>query len=120
MGSDASTARELSPDHPLVRRVRREVLPRIVEVWALTDVILFHPPDRPVDLAGQAPGILIVSRSFEGTPVAERVAVARAILAECFPVRPLCLTPAEFARAASVPGPVLAAARIGLRLLDCS
>ena len=104
----------------MVHRVRREVLPRIVEVWAPTEVILFHPPDKPVDSAGQAPGILIVSRSFEGTPVAERVGIARAVLAEYFLVRPLCLTPAEFARAAGVPGPVLAAARTGVRLLERS
>jgi len=107
----------LSVEHPVVVWVRREVLPAIIERWAPQEVIVFDPPDSAASLGRSAPGVLIVAACFESVPVAERVAEVRAALTGVSPVRPLCLTPGEFARAAGVPGPVLAAARGGVRLL---
>ncbi|MDQ7006801.1 MAG: hypothetical protein Q9Q40_06180 [Acidobacteriota bacterium] len=107
----------LSAEHPVVLWIRREVLPLIVERWAPEEVIVFDPPGRTAALDRSAPGVLIIAHGFESVPVAERVAQVRAGLAGVTPVRPLCLTPGEFSRAAGVPGPVLAAARGGIRLL---
>lgn len=107
----------LGPDHPVVTWVRREALSAVVERWRPARVIVFDPPDRPASL-GEAPvGLLVVSARFEGVPMAERVAQVKAGLSDAAPVRPLCLTPQEFALSAQVPGPVLAAARTGIDLL---
>lgn len=112
-----SALHALEDDHPVVAWVRREVLPLLVERIAPTRIVVFDPPDRPARLGEHPPGLLVVASAFKGMPVAERVALVRAVLAPASPIRPLCLTPAEFARAGDVPGPVLAAARTGVRLL---
>ncbi len=107
----------LSEDHPSVTWVRRELLPLLVERWAPAQVVVFDPPDRPASLGDAPPGLLVVAQRFEGLPMPERNAALVASLTDAAPVRPLCLTPAEFARIKDVPGPVLAAARTGVALL---
>jgi hypothetical protein len=107
----------ISPEHPTVVWVRREVVPRLREELAPEALIVFDPPDRPVDAARHAPGLLVVASRFRGTPVADRVVLVRELLAAVSPVRPLCLTPEEFEVSARVPGPVIAAARSGARVL---
>ncbi len=109
--------RALDESHPVVVWVRREVLPLLAERLSPVQVVVFDPPDWPAALGDHPPGLLVVSAAFQGVPVTERVAHLRALLAAAVPVRPLCLTPAEFAAARGVPGPVLAAARTGVRLL---
>ncbi len=107
----------LTDQHPVVQWLRQEVVPLLVERLAPAHVIAFDPPDRPADLAGHAPGMLIVARAFRGVAVPERNAAVQALLASASPVRPLCLTPEEFAQIGRVPGSVLAAARAGVSLL---
>jgi len=107
----------LSAGHPTVEWVRREVLPLIRETFAPERVDVFDPPDRPAGADDHAPGLLIVSQRFSGISIPERMGLVRGLLASTSPVRPLCLTPEEFAVSKAVPGPVLAAARTGIRLI---
>ncbi len=107
----------LDENHVTVAWVRREVLPLLVERLAPTRVVVFDPPDRSAEVGEHPPGLLIVSPLFRGTPVAERNAIVRAVLAAASPVRPLALTPEEFRLMERVPGPVLAAARTGVILI---
>ena len=107
----------LSENHPVVGWVRREVLPLLVERLAPRQVVVFDPPDRPGAAGDHPPGLLVVADRFRGVPVAERVAIVKALLAPASPVRPLCLSPEEFGQIGRVPGPVLAAARTGVPLL---
>lgn len=117
MTEPRSAAIRLGPEHPTVTWVRREIVPRLREELAPEAVIVFDPPDRPADAARHAPGLLVVASRFRGTPVAERVVLVRELLAAASPVRPLCLTPEEFDASARVPGPVIAAARSGMRVI---
>lgn len=110
-------AHPLDPDHPLVDWVRREVLPLLVERFTPSRVIVFDPPDRPAGVENHPPGLLVVSPQFTGMKVQERNAIVQGALAAASPVRLLCLTPAEFTTISRVPGPVLAAARLGVVLL---
>jgi hypothetical protein len=80
-------------------------------------VIVFDPPDRPAALGSAPAGLLVVAGAFRGIPVQERNAILTGLLAAASPVRPLCLTPEEFATIERVPGPVLAAARTGVRVV---
>ena len=109
--------RRVTDRHPVVGWIRREVVPRLVESFAPQQVIVFDPPGRPADVDRKAPGLLVVSTRFEGVAVAERVARVGAVLGSITPVRPLCLTPGEARLAGSVPGPVYAAVRSGVRVL---
>ncbi len=107
----------LSAAHPVIIWIRSELLPRLVEQFSPTRVVVFDPPDHAARVGDFAPGLLIVSTRFEGVPMPERLEVLRRLLSASGPVRPLCLTPEEFLLAGSVPGPVLAAARTGLQIL---
>lgn len=104
-------------DDATIRWARREIVPRLVEALAPERIDLFDPPGRPADAESHPPGLLVVASRFAGVPVAQRVEITSALLAGAAPVRPLCLTPDEFALAERVPGPVLAAARSGVRLV---
>ena len=110
------TSRALDESHPVVRWVRREVLPLLEERLRPTQVVVFDPPDRTAALGEHPPGLLVVSAAFRGMPVAERPPVVHALLASTSPVRPLCLTPEEYGVARQAPGPVLVAVRTGIRL----
>ena len=57
-----------------------------------------------------------MAKVFDGIPVPERVAQVQAVLGHASPVRPLCLTPAEFQLAARGRGLVMAAASSGVDL----
>ncbi len=107
----------LDENHPVVLWVRREVLPLIVERLAPQRVVVFDPPDRPAAVGTHPPGLLVVAAAFRGVPVRERNTALHALLAATSPVRPLCLTPEEYAQIENVPGPVLAAARTGVRIV---
>lgn len=110
------TGQTLDANHPVVRWVRREVLPLLEERLRPTQVVVFDPPDRTAALSDHPPGLLVVSAAFRGMPVAERPAVVRALLAATSPVRPMCLTPEEYTVSRQAPGTVLAAVRTGIRL----
>lgn len=107
----------LHEQHPVVQWVRRELLPLLHEALAPTAVIVFDPPDRPSAMGDAAPGVLIVSSAFESVPMPERLASVRHLTRAVSPMRPMCLTPGEYEIAAKVPGPVIGAARTGLRIL---
>lgn len=103
--------------HPVVQWARRELAPLLVERFHPRAAILFDPPDRPAAIGTNPPGLLLVAEAFRGVPVRERNALLRAALAAVSPVRPLCLTPEEFAVMEQAPGPVVAAARGGVRIV---
>ncbi|MDH3284586.1 MAG: hypothetical protein OEQ13_07590 [Acidobacteriota bacterium] len=107
----------LTPPVATVDWIRKEVVPLLVERLAPERVVVFDAPDRPADVAERAPGLLIVAESFSEVPVADRVTIVRRLLASASPVRPLCLTPGEYRVSRSVPGPVIAAARTGIRVV---
>jgi hypothetical protein len=107
----------LRESHPVVQWVRREVLPLLVERLAPSRVVVFDPPDRPASAGDHPPGLLVVAAAFRGVPVIERNAVVNGLLAAASPVRPLCLTPEEYAQIDRVPGTVLVAARTGFTLI---
>lgn len=107
----------LTADHPVVRFVATEVVPKLVEEIDPTTVVVFDPPDRKATIDRRAPGVLIVSARFRGVPMPERLARVHALLRDVSPVRPFCLTPEEHRLAAFAPGPVLGALRTGVSVL---
>lgn len=107
----------LGDTHPVVTWIRREVVPLLVERFAPARVVVFDPPDRTAAVGDAPPGLLVVAAAFRGMAVVERNALVKATLSAASPVRPLCLTPEEFAQVERVPGPVLAAAKTGVRVV---
>lgn len=109
-------AAPLDPSHPVVAWVRRELLPLLAEQLAPEKVIVFDPPDRPAGIDASPPGIVVVATRFRGVAMLERNALIRQLLAAVSPVRPICLTPEEFALIDQTPGPILAAVRLGVEI----
>ncbi len=107
----------LGPTHPVVAWVRAEIVPKLVEALAPSEVLVFDPPDRPASAGEHPPGLLVVAPSFQGVPMQERVARVRRLLGDVSPLRPLCLTPDERRLAPFAPGPVLAALKTGISVL---
>lgn len=103
---------------PLVAWLRRELLPAIEESFAPQRLVVFRLPARIEQAAQRPAGMLVVSHRFEGVPVAERNALVTTLTDSVLPVRPICLTPSEFAVSAQVPGPVVEAMRAGYSLIS--
>lgn len=107
----------LGPNHPTVTWIRNEIVPKLVEALAPSEVLVFDPPDRPSSAGEHPPGLLVVARAFQGVSMPERVARVRHLLGNVTPLRPLCLTPEERRLAPMAPGPVLGALRTGIPVL---
>lgn len=81
-----------------VARFRREVLPRLVEVFRPTAVILFGSRVRGDALKDSDLDVLVVSEAFRDVPWVDRpVRVAQACDVR-MPLEVLCYTPKEYAR----------------------
>jgi hypothetical protein len=107
----------LGPRHPTVVWIRNEVVPKLVETLAPSEVIVFDPPDRPSSAGNHPPGLLVVARAFEGVAMRERLARVQHLLGNVTPLRPICLTPEERRLAPMAPGPVLGALETGISVL---
>lgn len=114
---DSSASGPFGADHPTVAWVRREVLPLVIEHFAPQRVIVFDPPDRPVQAGEHPPGLVVVSDRFQGVGMLERRALLIGRLSAASPVRPFCLTRSEYDAIDSAPGPLLGAVKAGVRIL---